>query len=51
MDRIAKVKIVMDIAKEYNMNMTTVMFMLAVSNDKALTKVVKEFQEKVAQVN
>lgn len=51
MDRHAKVKILMDITKENNLNQTTLLFLLSVTNDKALTKLVKEFTEKFGSIN
>jgi hypothetical protein len=48
--RHAKVKIITDIAKANDFNMGTIIYMIAVANDKALTKLVKEFEKKFAQV-
>ena len=46
MDRFAKVKIINEIGKANNLNMGTLLHLLAVTNDKALTKLVADFQEK-----
>ena len=46
MNRQTKVNIIFKIAKENNLNIGTVTFLLAVTTDKGLTKLVKEFQEK-----
>jgi hypothetical protein len=50
MDRAEKVKTVIDIAKRMGTDMSVVMFILALATDKSLTKIVKDFQEMVAQV-
>ena len=46
MNRHEKVKIIFDITKANDWNLSTVVFLVAVTNDKGLTKLVKEFQEK-----
>lgn len=46
MNRHEKVKIIYDITKENNLNLSTITFLLAVTTDKGLTKLVKEFQER-----
>jgi len=46
MVRSDKTKIIYDIVNDNNLNMTTMMYLLALTTDKGLTKLVKELQEK-----
>ena len=46
MNRFDKVKIIFDITKKNDWNINTVVFLVAVTTDIGLTKLVKEFQEK-----
>lgn len=51
LNRFEKVKIIMDISNEYKLNITTVMFILATATDKALNKLVTEFEKEYPQIN
>ena len=46
MNRHEKVKIIFDITKKRGWNLNTVVFLVAVTTDIGLTKLVKQFQEK-----
>ncbi len=51
MNRHAKVKVIMEITTEHNLNYSTMVFLLAVTTDKGLTKLVKQLQERFPKKN
>lgn len=47
MNRHKKIQIIFTIAEELNLNKSTLVFLLAVMNDKALTKFLNDFEDRI----